>query len=287
MTTIVDIQRIRIRLPALTLRVLLYIVVLVGAVVFAIPFVWMVRTAIMPPWQIYLFPPQWIPERIELHNFAEPFKAWPFGRWYMNSALLVVLNATGTVLSGSLAGFTLARLRFPGRDFFFLVILATMMLPGQVRLIPTYLLFTRLHWVNTFMPLFVPAWFGPAFDIFLLRQFFMTIHRELDDAARIDGCGYFGLYWRIALPLSLPALGVVAIFNFTFNWNDFMGPLIYLGDVRKYTVALGLRLLQGQLYTDLQAVMSAAVLSLLPVLIVFFLAQRHFVQGIVITGVKG
>jgi len=161
------------------------------------------------------------------------------------------------------------------------------MLPGQVRLIPTYLLFTRLHWVNTFMPLFVPAWFGPAFDIFLLRQFFMTIHRELDDAARIDGCGYFGLYWRIALPLSLPALGVVAIFNFTFNWNDFMGPLIYLGDVRKYTVALGLRLLQGQLYTDLQAVMSAAVLSLLPVLIVFFLAQRHFVQGIVITGVKG
>jgi len=269
------------------LRCLLYIAVIIGAIAFAIPFYWMVRTAVMPRQQVYLWPPVWIPAEIQLQHFATPFRAFPFERWFLNSGIIATVTVLGVAASASIVAYGFACLRFPGRDILFMVVLASMILPQQVVLIPTYLLFVRLNWVNSFLPLLVPVWLGPPFFIFLLRQFFMVIPREMIDAAYIDGCSPLGTYARIILPLSLPALGVCAIFSFTFAWNDFLYPLIYLTRVHLYTVAIGLRLLQGLLGRDIQALMAAATLGALPTIVLFFIAQRYFVQGIVITGVKG
>jgi len=267
------------------LRALLYVVVAIGGFIFAIPFVWMVRTSLMPMWQIYVFPPQWIPAEIVLDNYR--FPGLPFPRWALNSTIIAMLNVSGAVVTSSIVAFAFARIRFPGREQLFLVVLATMMLPGQVTLIPTYVIFSRLGWLDTYLPLCIRSWIANPFHVFMLRQFFMTLHRELDDAARIDGCSLFGLYWRIALPLSLPALGVVCIFEFTFMWNNFYLPLIYLNSVKKFPIALGLRLMQGQYRTNMGGMMAAALLAVAPILIMFFFAQRYFVQGIVITGIKG
>ncbi len=269
-------------------RILLYVIVLWRAVVFAIPFVWMIRTAVMPSYQVNLYPPQWIPDSISFANFRAPFDGpFPFSRWFGNSALVAIFSCLGVVVSCSLVGFGFARLNFPLRNVLFIVVLSTMMLPEHIRLIPTYLLFVRLDWINTVLPLIVPNWFAPPFHVFLMRQFFMTIPRELDDAAKIDGCGYLGIYWRIHLPLSLPVMGVSAIYQFTFNWNDFLHPLVYLQQVDKYTVALGPRLFEGYMRSNMQDLMAAALMAVLPVIAIFFVAQRHFIQGIVITGVKG
>ncbi len=274
-------------LVELGIRILLYITVIIGAFIFALPFYWMIRTALMPTWQIYVFPPAWFPAEFHWENFLVPFAVFPFERWFLNSAFIALAAAIGTALSSSIVGFSFARLHFPFRDTLFVIVLATMILPEHVRLIPNYLLFAWLGWVGTFLPLIVPTWLAPAFFVFLLRQFFMTIPRELDDSAAIDGCSPLSMFWRIHLPLSIPALGVVMIFQITFQWNDFLNPLIYLKNVNMYTVALGLRLFQGQLSTNMQALMAASLLAVLPTIVVFFFAQRYFVQGIVVSGVKG
>ena len=269
-------------------RVLLYIVVLWGAVIFAIPFYWMIRTAVMPPYQVNLFPPEWIPDSINFVNFRSPFVGpFPFARWFGNSAIVSVLSSAGVVLSASFVGFGFARLRFPFRNLLFIVVLSTMMLPEHIKLIPTYLLFVQLGWINTVLPLIVPNWFAPPFHVFLMRQFFMTIPQEMDDAAKIDGCGWLGIYGRIHIPLSLPVMGVSAIYQFTFTWNDFLHPLVYLQQVDKYTVALGLRLFEGYMRSNIQDMMAAALIAVMPTIIIFFIAQRYFIQGIVMTGVKG
>ena len=281
----IDIHILRSRLQRVALRMLLYVVVAFGAVIFAIPFVWMVRTSVMPMWQIYIFPPQWIPAEIVLDNFR--MTGYPFARWFLNSTIIVMLNIVRAVAASSIVAFAFARVRFPGKEALFLVVLATMMLPGQVTLIPTYLLFSRLGWLDTYLPMFLRASLADPFHVFLLRQFFMTLPRELDDAARIDGCSLFGIFWRIALPQSLPVLGVVCIYEFTFMWNNFYLPLIYLNSVTKFPIALGLRMMQGVYETNISAVMAAALMAIMPTLIIFFFAQRYFVQGIVITGVKG
>ena len=284
----IDIARIRARPQQLVLRILLYIVVALGAVAFGLPFVWMVRTAIMPTWQVYLFPPQWIPAELHLENFAEPFGTFPFAKWFLNTGILIALNVTANLLSCSLAAFSLSRLRYPGRDALFVVVLAIMMVPYHVRLIPSYLLFSRLGWINTWRPLWVPTFLADnSFSIFLLRQFFMTIPREMDDAAVIDGCGIFGLYRRIILPLSLPALGTIAIYQFTWTVNDFMAPLVYLEDMDIFPIALGLAFFKGRYYTRMAPLMAATLMVISPMLVLFFLAQRYFVQGITVTGVKG
>lgn len=288
MTTIAQSNRFRgSNLSELMTRVLLYLAVLIGAVIFAMPFYWMIRTAVMPRHQVYIFPPVWIPETLVWSNFANPFKVFPFERWFLNSALVAGLSAVGTAFSAAMVGFSFARLRFPGRDFLFLIVLATMILPQHVVLIPSYLLFSWLGWVDTFLPLIVPNWFAPAFFVFLMRQFFMTIPKEYDDSAYIDGCNPWSLFWRFHLPLSVAAIGVVLIFQITFQWNDFLHPLIYIHKVNDFTVALGLRLFQGQMSNQLQDLMAASLLAILPTLIVFFFAQRYFVQGIVVSGVKG
>lgn len=269
-------------------RVLLYLVVLWGAVIFAIPFYWMIRTAVMPPYQVNLFPPEWIPDSINFVNFRSPFVGpFPFARWFGNSAIVSVLSSLGVVLSASFVGFGFARLRFPFRNLLFIVVLSTMMLPEHIKLIPTYLLFVKLGWINTVLPLIVPNWFAPPFHVFLMRQFFMTIPQEMDDAAKIDGCGWLGIYGRIHIPLSLPVMGVSAIYQFTFTWNDFLHPLVYLQQVDKYTVALGLRLFEGYMRSNIQDMMASALIAVMPTIIIFFIAQRYFIQGIVMTGVKG
>ena len=286
MTT--TIERIRARSEEFALRIPLYIVVLFGAVVFGIPLIWMIRTAVMPSWQILLMPPQWIPAEIHLENFATLFeRRLKFHMYLKNTILVTGFRMLGILLSSSMAAFSLSRLRYKGRDMTFKVILATMMLPAQVTLVPRYYIFSRLGWLDTLGPLIVPHWLGSAYHIFLLRQFFMTIPNEMDDAAKIDGCGFLGLYWRIVLPMSLPALGVVAISVFTWSWNDFFTPLLYITRRDQYTLALALQLLKSQMATDWGVLMAGSLFTLAPVLTLFFFAQRYFIQGVVITGVKG
>jgi multiple sugar transport system permease protein len=251
----------------------------------------MVSTALKPSWQVMVFPPQWIPAEINWANFTDSWGALDFGTFYRNTIFVTAANIAGTLISAPLVAFAFARLRFRGRNVLFIILLSTMMLPSQVTLIPTYVLFSRLDWINTFLPLTVPAWLagGPsgAFNVFLLRQFFLTIPREMDDAAKIDGAGIFTLYARIILPLSGPVLGVLTIFTFNQNWNDFFNPLIYINTTDKYTVALALRFYQTRLDVQMGPLMAQSLVALLPVLILFYFAQKRYVQGIVITGVKG
>ena len=268
-------------------RIPLYLLIVLGAFVFFVPFYWMVRTAIMPAWQIYKFPPEWIPAELHLETFKTPFKVYPFEKWFLNTVIIAGACTVGTAFSSACVGFSFARLRTPGRDVLFVIVLATMMLPQQVRLIPAYLLYSKLGWVNTWAPLIVPSFLAPAYFVFLTRQFFMTIPKEMDDAAMIDGCNPARLFFRIHLPMSGAALGVVAIFQFQSSWNDFMGPLIYLQKYKTFPLSLGLRLFQGKLQTDMRALMAASLMSVAPLLILFFIAQRYFIQGIVVSGIKG
>jgi len=197
------------------------------------------------------------------------------------------VNIIGLVISSSLVAFAFARIRFWGRDVLFLILLSTMMLPSQVTLIPIYLFWTQLGAVNSFWPLIVPEWLANAYNVFLLRQFMMTIPLDMDDAARIDGAGWFRIYWQIIVPMSRAALGVIAIQAFQWNWNNFLGPLIYLNEPPKFTIAIGLRLFQTQQAQNMPETMAMSVVAMLPPLLMFFFAQRYFIQGIVIRGVKG
>jgi multiple sugar transport system permease protein len=256
-------------------------VVAAGGVVFALPFLWMVLTSVSGGARF-----RFVPGEFDLSGYVEPWRTLPFARFYLNTALITGLNILGALLSSSLVAFAFARMRFRGRNVLFGLVLATMMLPEQVTLIPTYLLWARLDLINTIWPLVVPSWLGEAFIVFLLRQYMLTIPRDLDDAARLDGAGWFRVYWNVALPLSAPALGVAAIFVFTYHWTAFLRPLIFLNDPEAYTVPLGLALLAGS-SPNPQATMAQTVLSLLPLLAVFFLTQKRFVQGMTIGALKG
>ncbi|GIV82530.1 MAG: sugar ABC transporter permease [Anaerolineae bacterium] len=268
-------------------RVLLYTIVTGGAVIFIMPFLWMLSTSVKPENLVREVPIVWIPPEFEWSNYIEPWSYLPFARFYANTVLLTVINVVGILISASLVAFGFARIPFKGRDVHFLILLSTLMLPGQVKLIPTYFLWSRLGAINTYWPLIVPLWLSTAYDVFLLRQFFMTIPHDLDDAARIDGCGWFGIYRYILLPLAKPALGVLAILNFSWNWNNFFEPLVYLNEMEKYTVSLGLTLFQTKAGPNIPDIMAMTVISMIPVIITFFIAQRYFIQGIVITGSKG
>lgn len=268
-------------------RAALLLVAATGCIIFVIPFAWMVSTAGKEGSLVWKVPPVWIPPRYEWDNYVEGWRMLPFAVFYRNTLVITFLNVAGVLVSSSLAAFAFSRLRFPGRGILFVLVLSTLMIPWHVTIIPQYMLFTRLHWVNTLYPLWVRAWLGDAFSIFLLRQYFMTISHEMDDAARMDGCSSFEVFWRILVPLSRSALTVVAIFEFTWAWNNFMGPLIYLDSVKLFPVALGLRLFQQRSEMHLQLMMAQTVVSVLPVLGLFFLTQKYFIQGIVVTGIKG
>ncbi|RIK35651.1 MAG: sugar ABC transporter ATP-binding protein [Chloroflexi bacterium] len=254
----------------------------------SLPFFWLLSSSLKEPARIWLFPPQWIPSPVRWENYSEALTAAPFHLYLFNTLIIVLANEVGILLTASMAGYSFARLRFRGRELVFTILLATIMLPWAVTLIPRYIMFKSLGWLDTFLPLIVPEWFGGgAFNIFLLRQFFRTIPRDFTDAARIDGAGEFGIYWRIVLPLIKPALTVVAIFTFLNNWNDFMGPLIYLTSPKNFTISLGLAAFKGLYTTQWHYLMAASTATILPVLVLFFVAQRYFIQGIVLSGIKG
>ncbi len=272
-------------------RVALYVIVIVGALIYASPFLWMLSTAVKEPAEAFALPPVWIPHVWHWENYIEPWRNLPFGTFYKNTVFVAVTSLVGTLFSTSLVAFAFARMRFCGRGPLFVLVLSTMMLPRQVTLIPLYLLWSKLHLLNTLVPLTLPSFFAAhaasAFSIFMLRQYMLTIPLELDDAARMDGASWFGIYWRVVLPLSAPALGVVAIYNFSAHWNEFLEPLIYLNTPGTFTVPLGLSLMNGRYGGDVGQVMAQTTLSIIPLIAIFFLAQRNYVQGVVVSGVKG
>lgn len=275
------------RLTRVAETLVIYLLLLGGAVIVLIPLWWMLTTSLKHPSEVFAFPPTFLPEQFRWSNYTDVFAKAPFGLYFRNTAVICIMDLIGTLLSASMVGFSFARLRWRGRDFLFLVTLMTMMLPGAVTLIPRYLIFKQLHWLDTYYPLWVPSFFGYAFFIFLMRQFYSTVPLDLDDAARIDGCSILRVWWQIAVPLTKPALTACGIFTFNATWNDFMGPLLYVSSERKLTLALGMMAFRGPHATDWHYLMAASTIALLPVVVLFFFAQKYFIQGVVFTGVKG
>jgi ABC-type glycerol-3-phosphate transport system permease component len=270
-------------------HLLVYLILLVGAVPMVFPFLWMLSTALKTPPQLLEFPPILIPSPFDWSNFATALQTLPFGRFLRNTLIIEVFVIIGGLISNTLVAYGFARLRFPGRDLLFFLVISTIIIPWMVRLVPLYLLFNQLGWVNSFLPLVVPAFFGTPFDIFLLRQFFRSIPDDLSDAARIDGANELQILTRLILPLSKPVLAAVVIFTFQNVWDDFVYPLVFLHDQQLKTVALGLYdfIAIDPFATPWHLLMAASVLVVLPVLLLFAAFQRYFIQGITLTGVKG
>jgi len=269
-------------------KITVYAALALVSLVLILPFLWIISTSLKGDEDIFTTPPQWIPTDLRWENYSDVFERMPYLIYFRNSVFVTVMTIVGVVISSSLVAYAFACLRWPGRNALFIFVLATMMLPMQVTMIPMFVLFKELGWLNTYKPLIVPAFFGGgAFNIFLLRQFFLTIPKELFEAARIDGCSEFRIYWNIVLPLAKPALATVAILTFMFSWNDFLGPLIYLSDQLKGTLALGLALFVGQHQTEWGMLMAASVLMMLPMVLIFFFFQRYFIKGFVMSGIKG
>jgi multiple sugar transport system permease protein len=259
-----------------------------GALILCLPLLWLISTSLKERGHEFLVPPELIPHPILWQNYPEAMTALPFGLYFANTMIVVVMSELGTLLTASMAAFAFARLRFPGRDVLFVLVLSSLMLPNVVTLIPKFVIFRILGWVNTLLPLWVPLWFGGgAFNIFLIRQYTMTLPLELDEAARIDGANNWQIYARVILPLIGPALATVAIFTFIYSWNDFLEPLIYLHDETKRTLALGLLGFQDLYSTEWNLMMAASAVLIIPVVVVFLFAQRYFIRGISLTGLAG
>ena len=290
--------RTRIAVGRFAERAFIYFALAFGALLVSLPFYWLIRSSLMVEGDHFAWPPIIWPNPVVWQNYVEIFQVpfIPLLLFFRNSVILVVACVVGDLLSTSLAGFAFGRLRWWGRDILFAVLVATLFLPAQVTIIPLFLTFRELGWLNTLLPLIVPSWFGHALYIFLMRQFIMTIPQELDDAARIDGCGTFRIYWNIILPLSQPALAAVAIFSFQTKWNQFFEPLIYITNTDIMPLAVGVRMFRSALMLPGGGVsgaiswshlLAATVVMVIPIVVVFFSAQRVFIQGIVVSGVKG
>ncbi|MCE4050308.1 MULTISPECIES: carbohydrate ABC transporter permease [Bacillaceae] len=268
-------------------KALTYFLLIALSILFLFPFLWLIGTSVKPENEAMAFPPTLLPKEWDLANYKEVFTLVDFGQYYMNSIIVTVCVVIGTVVSSTIVAYGFARIKGKGRNFWFVLLLGTMMLPPQVTMIPVYMIFSKLGWVNTFLPLIVPSFFGSAYFIFLLRQFFKTIPKELEESAYLDGCGPFGIFWRIIVPLSVPSIITVALLSFMWTWNDFLNPLIYLNDDSKYTLALGILQFKGALLIQWGPMMAASVFIILPLIIIFFVGQKYFVQGIATTGGKG
>ncbi|MFL5801349.1 MAG: carbohydrate ABC transporter permease [Roseiflexaceae bacterium] len=266
---------------------LTHIVLIPAAFIFLLPFLWMLSTSLKPDSQLFAYPPIWIPNPFQWSNYPKSVSYVPFFTYLKNTLIISLSSMVGVVISSSLAAYSMARIRWPGRHILFLMTIATLMLPFQVTLIPVFLVFKQLGWVGDFRPLILPQFFGYAYYIFLLRQFFMTIPFELSEAARIDGANEWRTFWSVILPLAKPALAVVAVFQFIRSWTDYLNPLIYLNDQNLYTLQLGLYQYSGQYGREWGLLMAAAVLITLPPILIFFFTQRTFVQGVTLTGIKG
>lgn len=261
---------------------------IIGSFISIVPLVWLVRSSFMNIQQMFVFPPEWIPKPWMWKNYPDAMAAAPFVQYFFNTMKLVVSGVLGDLITCTMAGYSFSRLRWKGRDFFFGLLYSTMLLPGLVTLIPVFLLWAKLDFVDTYIPLMVPAWLGAGvFYIFMLRQFFRTIPRDYEDSAKIDGANTLQVMWHIIVPLSKPALITVAIFSFMFYWNFYIGPLIYLNSPEKYTLSIGLATFVSTYGSEWSLLMAASTLMLLPTLIVFLFAQKYFVQGITLSGLKG
>lgn len=263
-----------------------YIVLTLGAIVMLVPFAWMVSTAFKDPGAAFTYPPRWIPDPATGASFQQVWTKVSFGRYLFNSSVVAVTVTLAEVITSSLAAYAFARLRFPGRDTLFLLYLATLMIPGQVTIIPNFIIMRYLHWINTYQGLIVPAAFT-ALGTFLLRQYFLSIPRELEEAARIDGASYFQVYSRIIMPLAGPAVATLAVFSFMGSWNSFLWPLIMISEPSMSTLTVALRSFQTEYGTEWSLLMAGSVISLLPMLVIFLAAQRYFVRGIATSGLGG
>ena len=259
------------------------------AFLFMVPFYWMLITALKTQTTVFSKPIQWWPSTLHWENFvtAANYPSFPFLLFMWNSFYYSAMVTLGTVLSCAAVGYGFARLRFPGRDILFLITVGTLMIPSIVTLIPTFVIFKTLGWIGGYAPLIVPSFFGSAFFIFMMRQFFLGLPKDLDDAARVDGAGEFRIFWQIMLPLVRPALLVMAVFTFMWTWQEFFGPLVYLQDSNKFPLSLGLFTFRARRNTDWHLMMAGATLATLPLVIIFFIAQRYFLEGIKLTGIKG
>ena len=269
-------------------KIVAYAALTIGAIIGLFPLYWTWLVSLRADGWEFTFPPIWYPNSWLWNNYVRTWNEGPFLTYTRNSVMTTLLATAGTLISASLAAFSFSRLRFPGRNLMFGLILSTMMLPGWVTIIPRFILFKQLKWIDTLKPLWVPSWFGGgAFYIFMMRQFFMGIPLELEEAARVDGASTFRIYWQIFLPNSGPVLASVSIFSFISHWNNFMGPLIFTNSVETRTLALGLRYFQHEFTTSINLMMCATIFMLIPVLILFFAAQRYFIRGVVTTGLAG
>ena len=265
-----------------------YGVLTVVGIVLALPFLWLLSTSLKLEGTEFTFPPQWVPNPVMWSNYPAALETVPYLAYARNTLIITVAATLGALVTASMSAFAFARVRFPGRNVMFILLISTLMLPDAVTLVPKYILFSKLHWINTYLPLTVPIWFGGgAFNVFLLRQFFMTIPYDLDEAARMDGGGNWRIFWSVLLPLSKPALTAVAIFSVIYNWNDFLNPLIYLNQQQYFTLALGLQFFQSEYATQWTLMMAASVMMIAPIIVLFFLAQRVFIEGIQLTGIAG
>ena len=281
------------RLRSALHKLAVYALLVVGSLVFLAPLAWMLSTSLKRLDDVWVLEMQWIPNPIQWRNYLDALDTLPFFRYVANSLFVAFVSTFGSAVSAALVGYGFSRFRFPGRDVWFFVLLATMMIPGTVTFIPVYLLFSRIGWIHTFLPLLAPAFFGAPFNIFLMRQFMMTIPFELDESARIDGATSLRIFWQILLPQIKPVIATIAIFSFMGAWNDFFGPLLYLKE-EQYTLALGLAYYRAdqiagasQGTTHWHYMMAIATLAMLPNVVLFFVAQRYFIQGITLTGIKG
>ncbi len=267
---------------------LIHLVLLSAAMLFLFPLLWMVSTSLKPIAETMKIPPVWLYWPPQFKNFWDAVNYIPFLRYTLNTLIVCSLAIIGTVSSCSLVAYGFSRIKWPGRDIFFVVTLATMMIPFPVIMVPLYAVFRELGWIGSLKPLWAPAFFGSAFNIFLLRQFFLGIPNDLSDAARIDGCNELVIFWRIILPLCKPVLAVVTLFTFIYHWNDFLAPLIFLTKQETFTLSLGLQFYQSQHGgTQWHMLMAASVLVVAPVIVLFFFTQRTFIKGIALTGIKG
>lgn len=265
----------------------IYLALTALSISFLAPFGIMVSTSLKPEDRIFTESIEWIPRPVRWQNYVEALESFPFLLYLRNTLFICAMVVVGTVLSSALPAYAFARLRWRGRDVLFLIVLMTIMLPVQVTMLPLFVLFRTLGWTGTYLPLVVPPFFGSAFAIFLLRQFFLTIPQELSDAARLDGCSEWRIFWQIIVPLSVPALATVALFAFIGAWTDFINPLVYLTDESTYTLAVGLQTFVGRHSSEWNLLMAAATVVTLPLMVVFFFTQKLFIEGITLTGMKG
>jgi len=264
----------------------LHLLLIAGSVLMLVPFAWMLSTSLKQPGDVFIYPPQWIPQPVQWENYRETVTVMPFGRFYLNSIIQAVAVTALQLLTASLAAFAFARLRFRGRDLLFLLYLATMMIPFPVTMIPNFIIMRYLNWIDTFRALILPPAFS-AFSTFLLRQYFMSIPLEMDDAARVDGASSFRIWWQIILPLSGPALATLAIFTFLGQWNSFLWPLIVTNSEEMRTLPVGLAAFQGQYSVQWHLLMAGSVIAVLPILVIYIAGQKWFVRGITLTGMGG